>query len=106
MIDTLINILKMCIAILPMVFLFYKNMDVNLPKHDRSKQFLMPIISVVYSTVAMILAARISGWILALIRYIPRAIASLARIPFLPQGAKEFFVNCGTSLYEYLKELN
>ena len=63
MINTLINILKMFIAILPMAFLFYKNKNVILPKHDRSKQFLMPIISVVYSSAAMILAAKISGWI-------------------------------------------
>ena len=106
MINTLINILKMFIAILPMAFLFYKNKNVNLPKHDRSKQFLMPIISVVYSLAAMVLAAKISGWILALIRYVPIAIASLAKIPFLPQEAKDFFVRSGKDLYEYFKGLN
>ena len=92
MTNTLINILKMCITLLPIAFLFFRNARVNLPKYDRSKQFIMPLVVVVYSAIAMILAVKITGWILALIRYLPKAIAGLARIPFLPSEAKGFFV--------------
>ena len=52
-IRTLLNIVKLLVAILPFVLLCLESRKVNLPKPDRSKQIFMPVVAVIYAIIAM-----------------------------------------------------
>ena len=76
MIETILNIAKMILAILPFVILCFASKKVNLPKTDRSKQFLMPVIALIYVIVAMILMNSINEWLIKLINNLPKWISA------------------------------
>lgn len=78
MIDNILSIVKLIIAILPFVILCLASNRVNLPHSERSKQFAMPVISVVYSIAAMLLINPINNWLLKIIKNLPKWINSLA----------------------------
>lgn len=85
MIDTILITVKMIVAILPFIFLFFLSKKVNLPKVDRSKQFLMPVISFVYGIVAMLMSDLINTWLIKLIQKLPVWIEALAGVSWMPE---------------------
>ena len=84
MIETIINIAKMIVAILPFVVLCIVGRKVNLPKADRSKQFLMPVITLIYVVVAMLLMNFVNEWLITFINNIPKWITALAEVSWMP----------------------
>ena len=48
MIDTILEILKSIAAILPVILLCLATRKINLEKNERSRQFPMPVIALVY----------------------------------------------------------
>ncbi len=106
MIDTLLSILKMIIAILPFVVLCIASVKVNLPKPDRSKQFLMPIIALVYVVAAMLLMNNINEWLLKLIKNLPKWITSLVGFSWIPDQINAIFTQLGNLLASFLGKIN
>lgn len=106
MIETILNIAKMILAILPFVILCFASKKVNLPKTDRSKQFLMPIIVLVYVIVAMILMNSINEWLMKLINNLPKWISALAGFSWMPAQAGTVFTQIGSFLSSLLAKLN
>ena len=106
MIETILNIAKMILAILPFVILCFVSKKVNLPKSDRSKQFLMPVIALIYVIVAMILMNSINEWLIKLINNLPKWISALAGFSWLPAQVGAVFTQIGSFLSSLLSKLN
>lgn len=106
MIETILKIAKMVVAILPFVLLCLASKKVNLPKPDRSKQFFMPVIALIYVIVAMILMNSINVWLINLINNIPKWISELGSFPFLPSIIGGVFEKIGGFLNTLLQKLN
>ena len=84
MIDTIIKLLKILVAILPFVLLCIRNAKVNLPKSDRSRQFAMPVVALVFIIAGMFVVDYVAAWIFGIINSLPGWIASLANFSWMP----------------------
>ena len=67
----LTSIIKLFVAILPFVVTCLAAKKVNLPKPDRSKQFIMPIVAIGYVIVAMFLMKPLNSGIILLFGKLP-----------------------------------
>lgn len=69
--NTIQSLLRLLIAVLPFVLLCFADMKANLDKSIRDRQFLMPVVALIYDVIAIILANKVCEWLLKLIRNIP-----------------------------------
>lgn len=106
MIDTILLIVKLILAILPFVLLCLANKKNNLPKANRSKQFWMPVLAVIYVIVAMCLMQSVNEWLLALIRQISEWITSLADVSWMPESVGDVLRQIGDFLRKSIRTLN
>ena len=106
MIDTILNLAKTLLALLPFVLLCLVGKKANLPQPERSKQFLMVAFSLVYAVVAMCLMNRINEWLLVLLDNIPKWIAALANFSWMPQKVGSFFTSAADIVESFLQNLN
>lgn len=106
MIETILNIIKMFLAILPFLILCIVSCKVNLPKTERSKQFPMPVIALVYVFVTMLLMDHINDWLIKLIENIPKWIASLGAFTWMPAQIGSVFTQIASTIRSALAELN
>ena len=86
MIEFLWLLLKTLFAMVPLVLLFLLSGKVNLDKTIRSRQFLMPLIALVFSLILMPLLGVISEGLITLIRQIPVWLKALAEVGWMPQS--------------------
>lgn len=106
MIDTIINIAKMVAAILPFILLCFASKKVNLPGSERSKQFAMPVIALIYVVLMMLFMNTINNALLVFINKIPTWIDKLASMSWIPAqvgSVLDYVSECVSSL---LKKLN
>ena len=73
----LTSIIKLFVAILPFVVTCLAAKKVNLPKPDRSKQFIMPIVAIGYVIVAMFLMKPLNSGIILLFGKLPALLGLL-----------------------------
>ncbi len=106
MIELIIDLVKKILAILPFVMLCFAGKKVNLPKPDRSKQFLMPVFALVYVIAAMFLTDSISIWLLRLLDNIPKWIASLAKVAWMPEQIGDVIMRVAELIKSWLQGLN
>jgi len=106
MIEKILVILKILLAILPFVLLCLGSKKVNLSKSDRSKQFFMPVITLVYTIVIMSLMNRINTWLLKLIDKIPDWIADLGGLSWMPKKIGGAIIDFGNTIENFLAKLN
>ena len=106
MIDTLIQILRLIFAILPIALLCIASVKVNLAPTDRSKQVLMPAVAVVYSIVAMLLINPLSRWLVKIIEKIPRWIEALGGLSWLPPQVSSIISSVSQYIDNILSQLN
>lgn len=78
MINTLWSVARMIMAILPFAILCVSSAKVNYEKPDRSRQYFMPIVTVIYVVITMIFANQINSGLLKLIDNIPKWISAFA----------------------------
>ena len=78
MINNLLSVTKMVIAILPFAFLCIVSKKVNYEKADRSRQYFMPVVTIIYVIAAMIFMHQINSGLLKLIDNIPKWISAFA----------------------------
>ncbi len=95
------NLFKIILAVLPFVALCFINIKVNLPKVKRSKQFLMPLVAIVYVIVAMLLMNKINNWLLNIIYGLPDWIVGLADYSWMPESV----VPAITQIADYVRNL-
>ena len=106
MIENILNIAKMLLAILPFVILCLASKKVNLPKSERSKQFLMPVITLIYVIVAMLLMNHINEWLLKLIDNLPKWIAALAELSWMTEMIGSVLTKISDLLRSLINRLN
>ena len=106
MIDTILNIAKMLLAILPFLIICFAGRKVNLPKAERSKQILMPVIAFVFVFVSMMLINPVNNWLIKLIKNLPKWIAGLAEFSWMPETIGAFFTQTGSFIGSLLGKLN
>jgi len=80
MIDALMISLKLMVALLPFLYLCRRNENANLDKSERSHQFLMPVVALVYTIVAMFFIGWLNEKLLWLVRQIPIWLMALAAL--------------------------
>ena len=106
MIDTLIEIGKMLIAVLPFVLLCIRARNVNLNKPERSKQVLMPVLAVIYAIATMLSLDAINNQLQEWIRDIPGWIRSLTGLSWLPAALAPVIRNIAEIVRQVLDNLN
>lgn len=106
MINALFNLLKIIIAILPFVLLCFLSKKVNLPKPDRSKQFAMPVISLIYVVTSMFLVNKVCEWLLSFINNIPKWIAAPAKASWMPDFIGNIFKTISNAIDTFLSWFN
>lgn len=96
MINTIWMVVKMILALLPFVLLCLVCKKINLPKTERSKQFAMPVIGVIYTVISMICATQLNQGLLKLIRNIPKGLQALSEKTGMSENvakSAESFIN-------------
>lgn len=106
MIDTLKEIGKMLIAVLPFVLLCIRARNVNLDKTERSKQVLMPVLAVVYTIAMMLTLDQFNNRLLEFIKNIPDWIRSLASLSWMPQDVVPAIQDVASVVKQVLDNLN
>lgn len=77
--EMLLNILKLAAMCVPLILLAWINTKANLKKNIRSRQFLMPLIAVVFCIAVMIMQTKIFDKLTLFISEIPDRLESLAQ---------------------------
>lgn len=75
MIDTVIRLAKLLLCLLPFLLFALLNMKANLKKKYRSRQFLMPVLALLYCIVLTVFLGRINALLIALLHRIPSILA-------------------------------
>lgn len=96
----------MILAILPFVALCFASKKVNLPGSERSKQFAMPIIALVYVIVMMLLMDSINDGLMSFINNIPKWITKLASFSWMPTQIGSVLGYISNFVTSILNELN
>lgn len=106
MIDEIISVAKMILAILPFVLLCLANIKTNLPKPQRSRQFPMPVITLVYAIVSMSLLNKINQWLIWVIESIPKWISRLGEFSWMPEPIVDIIDYVSDFIDSILQKLN
>ncbi len=106
MIDKILTVVKLLIAILPFLLLCLANRKNNLDKVDRSKQYWMPVISLVYVIVAMLLVNNVCEWILEFIRNIPAWFKNWSNESWMPDSISALLLKLSRFVKQLIRRLN
>lgn len=80
MINTLQSIARLVMAILPFAALCISSARVNYEKPDRSRQYFMPVVAIIYAVITMVFINQINSGLLNLIDNIPKWISAFAGV--------------------------
>lgn len=106
MIEKILEIVKVLLAILPLLVFCLYSKKVNLPQIDRSKQYFMPVIGLIYAIVIMCLMNWLNQKLLGFIYDIPGYIDSLSNVSWLPAKLSVVIHRLSTVVDQFLKRLN
>lgn len=106
MIETILNIVKMISALLPFIILCFVSRKLNLPRSERSKQFFMPVIALIYVIIAMLLMNSVNEWLIKLLNSLPKRISALAGVSWMPKNVGAAFARIGGFIGSLLANLN
>ena len=106
MIDTLRTIAKITAAALPFILFCLLSRKVNLPKTDRSKQFVMPVIAVIYVIAAALLLNWFNKGLLWAIDSIPYWMRNIKRISWMPKFIVTAVMWLSNKLRQLIQSLN
>lgn len=80
------HFIKSVLGIMPFLALCFANAKINLNKANRSRQFLMPIISFVYCILGVVFLNVVNNWILNLFNWLCKYFTFLQNISWQPIG--------------------
>ncbi|MBQ6022865.1 MAG: hypothetical protein IJL25_08055 [Clostridia bacterium] len=106
MIEHIVTILKLIVAALPFIVLCLGSRKINLQKIERSKQFPMPAVALVYNIIIVCLLHRINEWLLGLFAHIPVWIARLADVSWIPNVLDNAFLKAAEWIQKLFTSLN
>lgn len=100
------ELIKMIIAVLPFVFVAFFSIANNLPKSERSKQFPIPVIAVVFTVLSMLLMDNISQEIIDFINNIPVWITQFSQESWMPTELAPKVAEFAVRVEEYIKNID
>lgn len=106
MIEPIINIFKMVLAILPFIALCFAGKKVNLPSTERSKQFAMPVVAMVYVVLMTLLMNSVNNALISFIDSIPKWITKLAGLSWMPRQIGSVIDDFSNLIALIIKKLN
>ncbi len=106
MTDTIITVIKMIIALLPFLTLCFTAKKVNLSDGERSKQFPMPVIALVYVIFAMIFLGEINDMIITFLNNLPLWIADFANVQYMPDFLRGIILDISAWVDNFIKGLD
>ncbi len=106
MISFVLNLIKALLIPLPVLLVCLAGRNKNLPKPERSKQFLMPIVALVYVVVMMLFMHPINSALTFFFQSIPKWIAMLGRISWMPEFLSTISLKISGFLSNVLQALN
>lgn len=106
MIDTILFIAKVLLVMLPFVILCFFSKKVNLDKSQRSKQFPMPVITLVYAVLGMVFMDFINEFLIWLFNNLPGWVLDLAEISWMPGWLANAFEGIGLLLEDLFALIN
>ena len=106
MIESIINIMKIVLAVLPFMILCFVSKKVNLGPAERSKQFIMPVVAPIYAVLMLLLLDPINTGIIKFINNIPEWINSLASFSWMPDQIAEFLKTASDTVASVIREAN
>lgn len=106
MTDIIITVIKMIIALLPFLILCFVAKKVNLADGERSKQFPMPLIALIYVIFTMIFIGEINDMIVTFLHSLPFRIAEFANVQLMPEFIRKLILDFSAWVDGVLKSLN
>ncbi len=103
-ISAMVDILKTAVAVIPFLLLCLLSIKVNLKKPIRDRQFLMPIIALVFVLFLMFGMRMINNWVLSLMHAIPGWINSF--LDWIPDQVSNAISTPINSVLDYLRSLD
>ncbi len=106
MTDTILTVIKMIIALLPFLILCFTAKKVNLADGERSKQFPMPAIALIYVIFAMIFLGEINDMLISFFHNLPLWIADFANVQYMPDFLRELILKLSAWVDNFIKSLD
>ena len=100
------ELIKMIVAVLPFVFVAFLSIGNNLPKSERSKQYSMPVIALVFTIVSMLSMDGITQSIIDFINNIPVWLVQLSQESWMPEAWAPKIVELSVQTEQYFKEID
>jgi hypothetical protein len=104
--DFIMTLVKVAIAVLPLLFLCFRLNKTNLPKEQRNRQFFMPIIALLFSIVVMLFINPINEGLMSIINNIPIWISNLANLEWMPDFISSALSGLSDWINNIIKSLN
>ena len=99
----ILALIKLILMMSPFLLMCFWIAKKNLSKEERSKQFVMPIVALIYSILAMIFVKKITALIYQLLLYIPILLMKLANADFMPASFSQNLYRWSDSLQNALE---
>ena len=107
MTNGILDILKTVLAILPFVALCLLSKKINLNRNMRNRQFLMPVLALIFVIICLSLMRSATGWILDLLHMIPNWIRSLLNASWMPDQVEAVIRKYGAPIFhDFLQKLD
>ena len=101
------EVLKTVLAILPFLGLCLLSKKINLNRNMRNRQFLMPILALIFVIFCLIEMQEATGWLLDLAHKAPDWLRSILNASWMPDGIEALLRRYGSPLYHnFLKRLD
>ena len=106
MIKTLLFVAKIIIEVIPFVLLCVASGKLNLNKSNRSRQFLMPVIALLYVALCMIFIDPTNSWLMNFINNIPVWLANFASKSWVPNFLYIFLLRLSNGISNLITRIN
>ena len=104
--QTIIDILKTALAILPFLGLCFLSKKINLKKPMRNRQFLMPVFAFIFIIAVMIFMSSINTWLLLLIHKIIEWVNTLLKAEWMPEQVKDVLSRVWVPIKNFINGLD
>ena len=96
-IETIFNLLKLAVSFLPFVLFAYLNGKANVKKEFRHRQYLMPVLAVIYSIVLLIFLDKVSQFLTDKF-FLLAGVFDKIRLSFIGDWIRELYTSWGMYL--------
>lgn len=104
--NSIIDIFKTVLAIIPFILLCLASKKVNLKKQFRDRQFLMPLFSLFFAIIVMVFIRNINNSLLDLIKNLPIWFNNFLKMPWIPEAISNFLKQPVDFISDFINRIN